>query len=171
MESSFKKPYERIVNSDGSIDLKFKSERIGAHAGSAAGMLLMIIGFPLSCAVTAPLAMKLGNKPTEDASVLIIWNVLAVVVWALAIRWINIRPATVTVLPNVGLKFKGKQLPFADIQTVGTVNETTNNNPKGTAYVCARSHGSEVRITRYVRRELAEALAQEIRSSSGVQWK
>ena len=50
------------------------------------------------------------------------------------------------------------------------MHETTGNNPKGNAYVSAQSHGTEVKVTRYVRKDLADALAAEIRGASGKGW-
>ena len=172
MESSFKKAYEKTTNSDGSIDLKFKAERIGAHFGSGLGAVLVLLLFPASCAVTYPVASmfgEIGGRNTSNTPIFV-WNVLAFALFIIAARMLNISRTTLTIKPKEGIVFNGKQLPFKDIQSIGTVHETTGNNPKGNAYVSAQSHGSEIKVTRYVRKDLADALAAEIRGASGKGW-
>jgi hypothetical protein len=169
MESSFKKAYEKTTNSDGSIDLKFKAERIGAHFGSGVGAFLILLLYPVSCAVTYPVASmfgEVGGRNTSNTPILV-WNVVAIALFIIAARMVNIGRTTLTIKPKEGIVFNGKQLPFKDIHSIGTVHETTGNNPKGNAYVSAQSHGTEVKVTRYVRKDLAEAIAAEIRGASG----
>ena len=100
-----------------------------------------------------------------------IWLICALVLWIFAVRFINFTKNTIKIIPNSGIEFKGKKLPFSDIQTIGTMNETTARNAKGTAYVYANSHGSQIKITNYVLLELAEAISTEIKKSSGISWR
>jgi hypothetical protein len=169
VESSFKKKYEKINEPDGSIVLKFKSQRIGAHFGSGIGAFLVLLLFPVSCAITSPVFVS--SKTTASDSSVIWWIFASAVVWVLLTRFINFTTNTIKILPNSGIEFKGKKLPFADIQTIGTMNETTARNAKGTAYVYANSHGSQIKITNYVLLELAEAISSEIKKSSGISWR
>ena len=167
MESSFKKAYEKTVGPDGTVMLKFKAERIGAHVGGGVATFLLIPLFLASCAVTYPVATVFGNIGRKDATAITVWNILAVALLIVVVRWYNIRPSTLTLKPHEGVIFNGKQLPFRDIQSISTVHETTGTNPKGNAYVSAQSHGSEIKLTRYMKKDLADAIAREIRSAGG----
>ena len=82
----------------------------------------------------------------------------------------NIKTSIIKIIPNSGIEFKGKRLPFADIQTIGAMNETTARNAKGTAYIYANSHGNQIKITNYMLPELANAICSEIKKSSGVSF-
>ena len=174
MESSFKKGYDKKVNADGSIKLNFKSEKIGAHSGSGIASILVVAMLPVSCAVTSPLMIPFYDKASAreafPVGLMIFWNICAFGLWIWGVRKYNIRKSGITIKPNEGLVFGGKQLPFSEIQTIGTMNETTGRNAKGTAYVYANAHGQQIKITQYVPLALAEAISQEIKENSGVAW-
>lgn len=172
MESSFKKAYDKTVNKDGSIDLRFTAERIGAHTGSGFAGIFVLAMFPVSCAVTSPVAWALyekGNsyeKPVQTTA-MVMWALAAVALWIYGVRKYNFRQGKLTLKPGEGILFGGKQLPFRDIQSVRVVRETTERNPKGNAYVAAQSGGKEIHLTGYVSKELAIALAAEINRARG----
>lgn len=172
MESSFKKAYDRTVNADGTVDLKFTAQRIGAHSGAGFAGILVIAMWPVSCAVTLPVVYALTDHRSMrnefQAGPVIMWNIVAVLLWIFIVRKYNFRKSKLTIRPNEGLLFAGKQLPFKDIQSVGTAHETTARNPKGNAYVYAQSHGKEIPLTGYVTKELADALASEIKNAPGL---
>lgn len=174
MQSSFKKGYEKTNNPDGSIDLSFKTQRIGAHGGSGFAGILIMAMYPVSCAVTSPAIIPFYDpRSARDgfpAGIAILWNILAFALWIWSVRKFNFQKSILTIKPNSGLVFAGKQLPFSDIQTIGTLNETTTRNAKGTAYVYANACGQKVRITKYMPLELAEAIATEIKQASGFSW-
>ena len=174
MESSFKKGYDKTVNADGSINLSFKSEKIGAHSGSGfAGIILMAM-VPVSCAVTFPVVFIFSDASSRreafPTGATFLWIVCALGLWVWGVRKYNIKKAKFVIKPNEGVIFGGKQLPFSEIQSIGTINETTGRNAKGTAYVYANSHGQQIKITGYVPLPLADALAEEIKNSSGHSW-
>ena len=95
----------------------------------------------------------------------------AVGLWVWGVRKFNISKTTLLIKPKEGLIFGGKQLPFSEIQSIGTMNETTGRIAKGTAYVYANSHGQQIKVTSYVPLALADAISEEIKSSSGIEWK
>lgn len=167
MESSFKKGYDRTVNADSSVQLSFKSEKIGAHSGSGFAGIWVFAMLPVSCAVTSPVLLPLPNHPLA----LFFWFACAIALWIYGVRKFNIRKTTLLIKPKEGLIFGGKQLPFSEIQNIGTMNETTGRNAKGTAYVYANSHGQQIKVTSYVPLALADAISEEIKSSSGIEWK
>lgn len=175
MESSFKKGYDRTVNADSSVQLSFKSEKIGAHSGSGFAGILVFAMFPVSCVVTSPVLVPFydgrarGNSLSLGA--LLFWVACAIGLWVWGVRKFNISKTTLLIKPKEGLIFGGKQLPFSEIQSIGTMNETTGRNAKGTAYVYANSHGQQIKVTSYVPLALADAISEEIKSSSGIEWK
>lgn len=171
MESSFKKGYDRTVNADSSINLTYKSEKIGAHSGSGFAGIIVFAMLPVSCAATfLPMVYPFMNGKNEGTSV-VFWIFGSIGLWILSVRKYNLRKSKLVIKPNEGLIFEGKQLPFSDIQSIGTMNETTGRNAKGTAYVYANSHGQQIKVTSYIPLALAEAISEEIKSSSGIEWK
>lgn len=174
MESSFKKGYDRTVNADSSVQLSFKSEKIGAHSGSGFAGILVFAMLPVSCAVTSPVLLPFYDGRAKDPlslGALFFWLACAFALWIYGVRKFNIRKTTLLIKPKEGLIFGGKQLPFSEIQNIGTMNETTGRNAKGTAYVYANSHGQQIKVTSYVPLALADAISEEIKSSSGIEWK
>jgi hypothetical protein len=169
MKSSFKRAYEKRTHADGSIELEFKTERIGAHAGTAFTILVMLL-LPVSCGVTFPVVSIFGDVTGKSTSILVLWNGLAVALWVGVLRAFVFSRRTLIIRPGDGVIFDGKQLPFRDIQSIGTVHETTARNPRGNAYVSAQSHGVEVRLTRYMKKELADAITTEIKEGSATAW-
>ncbi|GKT26755.1 hypothetical protein [Acidovorax sp. SUPP3334] len=174
MESSFKKGYEKSISSDGSIELSFKTERIGAHSGAGFAGILMLALYPVSCAVTSPAMIPFYDSHSVrnefPVGLVIFWNILAVALWIFVVRKFNFQKSSLTIRPKVGIIFEGKQLPFSDIQTIATLNETTSRNGKGNAYVYASAGGRKVKITKYMPLELAETIAAEIKQASGFSW-
>ena len=172
MESSFKKAYDRTVNTDGSIDLKFTAQKIGAHSGAGFAGILVLAMLPVSCAVTLPVMYALTDQRSMrngfPTGPVIMWNIVAVALWIFIVRKYNFRKSKLTIKPGEGLLFAEKQLPFKDIQSIGTSHETTGRNPKGNAYIYAQSHGKEIPLTGYVTKELADALASEITNAPGI---
>jgi len=164
MESSFKKEYERQVMMDGSIQVTFRSKAVGAHAKSGFGALSLIL-FPVSCAITSPVPYKMiasDANGADKSEALLVWNFLAIAIW-LGVLWIyNNRQSKLIIKPRQGVVFGAKQLPYAEIDELGTMTESTRNHPVGTAYVYAKTNGREVKLTKYVPQALAEAILREI---------
>lgn len=163
MESSFRKAYEKTTAPDGSVTLTFRGQRVGVNEATALFMMLVVFGLPASCAVTYPVGAMMGDVWGNNNAPRWIWTFVAVAVWIVVGRAIAFVKGNVVIKPGEGIIFRGKRLPFREIQTLGTVNQMNSAAPKGKAYVSARSNGNEVRITPYLNPELAEAVEEEIR--------
>ena len=70
-----------------------------------------------------------------------------------------------TVIPNEGLVFEDKKIAFDDIDTIGTF---TNSN--GTSYVYCVVGGTEISISSYVTKSVADNISRLIKEHSGCSW-
>lgn len=172
MESSFKKGYEKNVNADGSIELKYKAKRMSPAAMAGAGMVAILVLFPVSCAVTLPVASMFndhGQSLGQTSKGL--WTTLAIILYIAILYFLVNTKSSLIIKPNQGLVFDGKQLPFSDMQNIGTINHPNAKVKAGAAFVYAGSHGNQIRLTKYIPLALAEAVSSEIKQSSGITWK
>lgn len=160
MESSVQKAYERVSNEDGSIDLKFEGKRFGQNA-AVSGFLLSLILLPVSCTVTSPI-IALPKNP--HGALIFIWFIVAFVLWYLVMWWISTTSHTIKLRPGIGLECDSVRLPFKEISFLGTMTDHK------TAYIYATSHGTEVRLGKYVKPALADSIVSEIKSVSGTTW-
>ena len=170
MESSFKKGYDKKLNADGSYVLMLKGQRRGAGKTSGYPVLLFII-FIFCAFFTNNIAEKIS--PQNVGGYLLAWAALAFGTWLViyfVFKSLNSKNTDILVKPSEGLIFEGKQLPFKDIQTIGVSHQTTHNNLDGNAQVYAASHGSNINLTGWMPLALAEAVANEIKKSSGMSW-
>jgi hypothetical protein len=172
MESSFKKGYEKNVLPDGSVELNYKAKRISPSVMASAGVLAIFILFPASCAVTLPFAAMFNdaNQSLGQTSKGL-WMTLALVLYIVILYFFVNTKATLTIKPNEGLLFLGKQLPFSEIQNMGTIDHPNARSKAGAAFVYAESHGKQINITKYIPLSLAEAIEVEIKSVSHSVWK
>jgi hypothetical protein len=168
MESSFKKGYDKKVNADGSFELSFRSRRL---LPGALAVILPLVLYPVSCAISFPFlgGMKAMRNDTLTATT---WNVASIIVAIIIVIclynfFIKSRNQ-IQVNPNIGISFNGKQLPFKDINSIGTVNTF---NKKGAAFIYADTHGIQAKLSNHIPLELAEAIAEEIKGASGIAWK
>ena len=171
MESSFKKGYDEKVNADGSYVLMLKGQRRGAAKTTGYPLVLFII-FLFCAFFTFNIAEKIF--PNNMGGFLFTWSVLAFGSWFACyflFKKSQAKNVDILVKPSEGLMFEGQQLPFKDIQTVGVSHQTTHNNLDGNAQVYAASHGSNINLTGWMPLALAEAVASEIKQSSGMGWK
>lgn len=160
MESSVQKAYERVTNEDGSIDLKFEGKRFGQGAASS-GFLLSLILFPVSCTVTSPI-MAMPKNPSNG--LIVVWFLVAFMLWFFVMWWISTTSHTIKLRPGVGLEFDSVRLPFHEISHLGTMTDHQ------TAYIYATSHGTEVRLGKYLKPALADSIVSEIKEVSGTTW-
>lgn len=165
MESSFKKGYEKTINADGSFELKFPSKRFAPMTSGAAMLLGLFILFPASCAATFPVASMFVDIKNLAEGSLLTWNILAFIVYFLALHFFYNTKSKILVKPNSGVVFNGKQLPFKEIQSLGTIDHPNAQNKKGSAFVYADTHGTQVMLTKYISLSLAEAVEQEIKAA------
>lgn len=166
MKSSFKSAFEKKTNPDGSVELSFHESKFAAGqigSGAAGNALFFVLLIP-SCVVTSPV-LKL---PSEGLG-LLLWIAINIVIWVFGWKWLTKAKGQITVVPNEGLRFKGKQLPFADIKQLSVMTEQApdkHGNVHSSAYVFATAHGQEVRITKNVPESLATTLVDEIRQAA-----
>lgn len=172
MESSFKKGYDKKVNADGSFELSFKSRRLSPQASVSIGTLLMIVLFPASCAATLPVA-GMFLKPRQDLADVnkFLWIALSLTLFALLLYLIVYGKTKILVRPNVGLVVGGKNLPYKEINQIGTIDHPNATNKNGAAFVYADTHGTQVKVSKYIPLALAEAIAEEIKAASGIRWR
>lgn len=169
MESSFKKGYDKTINADGSFELSFKSRRVSP----ALGFLLTVFLLPSSCAVSYPLVGgSFGNRAWQiDATT---WMVVTFIVYCVSLAFIInqfcFTRDQIVVRPNVGLVVSGKNLPFKEIDQIGTIDYVGASSNKA-AFVYANTQGTQVKLSRQISLPLAEAVATEIRQASGLTWK
>jgi hypothetical protein len=169
MESSFKKGYDKTVNADGSFDLTFKSKRFGAKTAKSFALLGVFGLLPASCAVTSP--MVLAFSKSNNSTAVITWLIVAFALWFFIMNFAANLKTTILVKPNAGLVVNGKNLPFKEIDQIGTINYPGAESDKIAAFVYADTHGTQVKISKYITLSLAEAIAKEIKEASGVTWK
>lgn len=162
MKNSFKQSYDKKVNPDGSVELRFNSTR-----WSYSGVLLLPLLLPVSCAATFPV---LGGASSRDFSMA--WPVVSAVLTGLLFHFLDRRPTAIIVKPGEGIIFDGKSIPFADIKSVGVKVETNTWNSIGIAHIYVKSGGNFIRISGHTKKpELAEAVKDEILDVSGFTWK
>ena len=166
MESSFKKGYDKNVNSDGSFELSFKSKRFGAKSAQSIMLLSIFALLPASCTVTSP--MLLAFDRSNNTMAVIFWVIIAFSLWYFVIDKIANTRTKILVKPNIGIVFNHKNLPFKEINQIGTISYPGAASEKLAAFVYADTHGTQVNISRFINLALAEAVANEIKQSSGI---
>lgn len=171
MENSFKPGYDKQTKADGSIELTFKAKRLSPQAAVGFGTVLLFAMFPVSCAMTLPVAGMFipKGKPLGDVS-LMLWLSMTIVVYAVILWLIVNTRSTVVIKPKEGLMFAGKTLPYQDIKQIGTIHHPNARDKNGAAFVYADTQGSQVQITKYIPLALAEAVAEELKLHSGMPW-
>ena len=173
MESSFKKGYDKTINADGSIAILLQGKTKGAATNT--GLPLLYFVFFIPCAIVSfNLAEAMLSRNVSLGTFTIVWVLLSIGSWFVLFLIFNslmTKKTNLLIKPNEGVIFDGKQLPFADIQMIGVNHQTTNSNLKGDAQVFATSHGNNINITGWLPLALADAIADEIKGASGIQWK
>lgn len=169
MESSFKKTYEKKQNPDGSFDIIFQSSKLrGNPIGFYIAWVMpsFYITYKLLDGITGSMAARMSGGQAFT-----LWVVLELLVLILPpyflVKLLQ-QDEVITVLPNQGIKFGERSLPFNDIQTLGT---STLGNQRKNCHVYAVSHGTNIKVSGNVTGDLAEAVANELRAASGSTWK
>lgn len=67
-------------------------------------------------------------------------------------------------IAHVGLECDSVRLPFSEITHLGTMSDNK------TAYIYATSHGTEVRLGKYLKPALADSIVREIKAASETTW-
>lgn len=146
MENSFQKAYEKTTNEDGSFDLKFSSKK--SQCGG--------------CVFTASLCLSMLFWMSAST---VVAAVATAIIFFVAYNIQNVNEK-ITVKPNEGVIFGSYQLPFADVQKLGTMNSVGGSS----AYVLAVSHGKQIKMSGYLGESLADAIADELKAASGKKW-
>lgn len=162
MESTFKKQHESVRLPDGSLELRFKSNRLGAHrseeAGAAIAIPLLIVA-----AVVGFGGAYLFNSPTFGGLLaLVAVSVIFCKIFGQSTRTLVLRPD--------GIVFAGgkKQLAFRDIDDFGVMTETRSGRQYAeTAYIYAEAMGQSIDLTGHMAKPLADLLLREILDFKG----
>ena len=159
MKNTIKRDYERTVLEDGSIDLTFKASRF-----LDAGTNTIVIG--IWGVVVTMLLMAISPK---IKSVEGFFFFLAVMAGGSIYTLISIvrEMQVIKIHPNKGIEFRGESLPFSDILNIGMTTRTNKSNGPATLYV--ESNGKQVKVAQ-CKESLANALKNEIKNSSGIEW-
>lgn len=169
MENTFQKAYEKKSNDDGTIELKFKTSRVGVNTSGLKWQLISVPFWLTSCAVTYPFIptnrVRGGGTEVDYLYWIIASGILAIL---LLVKFRDTKDI-ITIKPGEGIKFLGNSLPYKDMGIIGVMTHTSG--AKSTSYVYAETNGTQAQITRYVTPELAKAVQKEIQSYSNVEWK
>jgi hypothetical protein len=174
MEStSFKKEYEKESLPDGSIKLTYKEKRIGAHQASLMRMFMAVylfIFFWIWLVVTGALYWFLG-KDSFGTSAITGFVIVMIGLFYFGNK-LTVKKSSILIKPD-GIIFdkQGKaifssgthQLAFRDASDWGVGTETISGATyQETSYIYAHAGGQEIKITRHMKKPLANALLNEI---------
>jgi hypothetical protein len=165
MESTFKRAYEKEILPDESVKLVFREGRIAAHQVALFISLFMGYVFMLLWAwllLAAGLALLLGENIAAGVISLVV-----VPAGALLLRKKLAGQRAAIVLTRDAILFGGQRLAFRDVTEFGIQTVTMSGQLYAeTAYVFAHAGGREIRITRHMKRVLAQVLLDEIRRAA-----
>lgn len=153
MENTVKKNYQRTVNSDGSIDIKYKGARFTnefSFAGIFLGLLFLAVYLIFSQSFFP------NNK---------IWITTVIVIFWLSLWFIFYTNLNIKIIPQKGIHFYNHQVPFSDITQIGI--RSAKDNRSGKLFI--QSRGTEVLVAN-AKKSIVEALQIEIEQSSGIIW-
>lgn len=175
MESSFKKGYDKTVNADGSVNISLTGKNRGAAQTSGYPVMYIMVFF-----ICIFLGFKIldffpkgWDRNVSGGALVFIWFAVSSGLWFvfyLGFKNMTSKKTNIVIKPSEGIIFNGKQLPFSDIQTIGVAHQTTTSNVDGNAQVYANSDGTNIEITGWLPLALAEAVAGDIKKSSGMNW-
>ena len=181
MESTpYKNAYDKEIQPDDSVKLTFREARIEDHQVSLSVSLMMVYLLGLLCVwllLALGLAWALGRQYTGTAEVI---SLLAVSAGVLLWRRRLLTQRAVIHIKRDGLIMFGRQrLAFKDVVGFGIHTEMpagqvyvqlmTGRTFAENTYVYALVGGREIRITRHMRKTLAEALVREVEDEA-VAW-
>jgi hypothetical protein len=160
MQSSFSRAYDRQVDAKGFITINYQAQRFGARGTFWAGWLMLWAGIPASCALTSPIVLLTSKR--NEMITYPLWMLAASLILIFVSKKCVKTVSALEIQPNVGLVFEGKQLPYSEIDDIGTASDA-----QAKSYVYANTNGREVKITKYVPIELADAIKKEIMQEGG----
>lgn len=149
MESTFSAEYTTARQADGSLLISYRTKAY--HAPGFMAQIALLI--PLALFYLALSAAALYSAPLFGVIM------LGLFIWFLVIIVRGIS-RSITVIPQQGIMWSKKQLPFRYINRFGITRVTTNRGQSG--YVFAESQGREIIITRHIPLSLANAICEEI---------
>lgn len=163
MESSVKKSYERVVQSDGSVVIKYKGRRADAHQITNG---LALLAVPLLFGALMVMVAVFALTKSVEAAV-----IGAVAFLFFVVRFIIARREYTLTLMREGVIFPRSswgsathQLRYEDISSVGVNRKSVSHNGQyvESCSVYAFAGGSEVQLTRFVTQSLASAISDEV---------
>lgn len=158
-----KVPYRRVVGSDGSIEITYRSSRL--HVGTLQNILAFL------CLGVAGFIVLMGVNILIKLHLMSIWAFLVLAVVALGGTFWGAgllveRKETITIVPGQGFRFQGQQLAYEDcpriyVDTIVAVNGHGNSSE---SYAVAGQYKQEtLRISSALHwKPLAEALGAEL---------
>ena len=165
MERTFKKAYEKEILPDDSVKLVFREGRIAAHQVALFISLFMGYVFMLLWAwllLAAGLALLLAESAAAGVISLVV-----VPAGALMLRKKLAGRRAVIILTRDAVLFDDQCLAFRDVAEFGIQTVTMHGQLYAeTAYVYAHMGGREIRITRHMKRVLAQVLLDEIEAAA-----
>ena len=69
---------------------------------------------------------------------------------------------TITIVPNEGLKFDGKTIPFKDLESIVERSNPAPGSTAHTKYLVIESYGTKIRLTDNLTSGIAKQLREEI---------
>ena len=160
---------QKTVNADGSEQLSFRSERIGARSGSKWAGVIALAHLPVSCVLTSPVMWVLYKKgssyerPTQTLG-MAVWTFAAVAVWFLVVRAFNFRRQTLSYRPGEGMDINGAFVEFKHLQPIGIATESTGR--RETAYVYATPFYNKVKLTGHLPVDDAKAVVSHLQAAA-----
>lgn len=162
MKSNINRGYQVKKNSDGSICISFDVPKLSglSQAAGCGSLLLVIVGVFAGLFVAAVTDIRtLG---------FVVGAVAIYGLFKLGNKLFAPGKQEISVFPEVGIKHGNVQLALSDIQTIGFFTLTSQHGIAG--YVYALALGQEVRLSGNVSPSLAEGLAREVRTATGISW-
>lgn len=160
MENTVTKGYSKKTNSDGSVELSFKSKRFGVGTSPTWIMVVLVVVMLSTCAATYPFIPMTRNDYGSLRFDKGTWAMVSFPLYLVIIWLISNTKDVITVKPGEGLMFRGQSLPFSDISDIGVTTE--HGGRAVAALVYATANGAKVNLSRSVTPELANAIRGEI---------
>lgn len=168
MESTIKRAFDKTVNADGSISLRFKLTTSAVGTGFKLVQGYVIFGVVPAVAVFLAaysfLQDAFGRSSTIALTLGAICGILTLILGSRLAHKIVSGSHEILIFPAKGIKWGRTQLSMADIQSIGVKTHA------GTSYIFARALGKDVKLSRYMEPALADTIAHEIRVASGSSW-
>ena len=165
MESTFKKKYESVTTTDGSLEISLKGKKFGAHQLSGATGLIAML-FIISPFILGFISMWLLQD--INGKYWMIHVFMGLLGPVSVIYFFFIKKNTSKIIANKdGIIFGNgkKRLARKDINNFGVMTETvTGSGYTETAYVYANALGQRIALTGHMEQALASSISNELQN-------